>query len=150
MRLFQNRPSIVCAGLCVSAVIGVLPATLYAKAPGKTGFAFLSLSPFARSSAMGEATSAFVGDAMSVYSNPAGLAHMTASEISVQHVAHVEDMTYDNATAVWAYSRGGWGLNVGMLNANNIPRTKTVPSSVSLDHFVEEGNVEAGDKAVSL
>jgi hypothetical protein len=93
---------------------------------------------------MAEATSAFIGDALMTYSNPAGLAHLSQPEASAQHTSHFEGAFADNLTVVLPYKRGGWGVSVGMAGVRDIPRTRAVPSSVSIDRFVEDGEVKAG------
>jgi len=115
---------------------------------GKSGFDLLKISPFPRSAAMAEATTAVVGDPSALYSNPAGLAHTSMSQISAQHAAHLEDVSIDNLAMIFPYARGGWGLDLGFSGVKDIAKTKYDPSSV--DRFVETGEMKAGDQFVTV
>lgn len=122
--------------------------SLHAGSAGRTGFLFLKTSPYPRSAAMAEATSAFVGDALLLHSNPAGLAHMAAGEASFQHVSHYQDMSYDNLGVVIPYKRGGWGVSVGVGRVGDIVGTKYDPAAV--DRFTETGELDAGSRLLSV
>jgi len=115
---------------------------------GSTGLTFLRLSPFARSAGMAEATSAFVGESLAVYSNPAGLAHLSRKEISAHHVTVFEDTSYETLAFVAPHKRGGWGVSAGYLSVQDIPKTRFDPTSV--DRFVENGEAEAGDMVAAF
>src|SRR5688572_15111069 len=105
--------------LLVATCLALAPsvvATVWAAAPGKAGFAFLRFSPYARSAGMAEATSAIVGDPLAMYSNPAGLAHLSGREVSGQYVKQFEDVTYNNVSFALPYRRGGFGVSAGVLS----------------------------------
>jgi hypothetical protein len=125
-----------------------LVAPLYAASSGGEGFTQLQISPYARSAAMAEASTAYVADALSLYSNPAGLAHLQQSEVSFQYMSHFQDVATNALSYVRPSERGGWGVSVGLLSVDGIPKTTVDLSSV--DRFVESGEVEAGSQLAAF
>lgn len=134
--------------LLVVTCLAALAVPLRAGAPGKSGFVFLRFSPYARAAAMAEATSAVVGDSLALYSNPAGLAHISSREISAQQAQQMDDVTYSHVSYAAAYRRGGFGVSAGMLTVGGI--TKTRVDSTSADRFVEDGEIDAGDRTAAV
>jgi hypothetical protein len=130
------------------SVLAARPLGVQAGSAGEAAFAFLTVTPFARSAGMAEATSAYVGEPLAVYSNPAGLAHLGMHHLSAHHGSHFQDVSYNNLTWIGPYRQGGVGVNVGMLSIADIPRTTFDPART--DRFVESGEVEAGDLAATF
>ncbi|MGQ0644178.1 MAG: PorV/PorQ family protein [Elusimicrobiota bacterium] len=120
-----------------------LAAEAGAKSPGKAGFAFLNVSPFARSAGMADAASAYVGDAMAVHTNPAGLGHLQAVQAAAHHASHLGEAAYNSVSAAFPLKQGAVAFHVGLLGFQDIPRTRAVDPSVSSDRFVEDGEVKA-------
>ncbi len=125
---------------------------LHAASPGADSFSFLNISPYARSAALADATSAYVGDTFSVYSNPAGLAHLQEKSASINHVSHFQGVAYDNLTYIMPYGRGGVGASLGYLRYSDIPKTTFNPSATATgaDRFTQSGDIDAGDYAASV
>ena len=84
------------AGLAIAAVGSDIA---YAQG-GTSAVPFLLISPNSRASGMGEAGAGLADDAGSVYWNPAGLAFLKGSEVSITHANwlpqfHLADLFYD-------------------------------------------------------
>jgi len=62
---------------------------------GTTSGQFLKIGLGARATAMGDASVAVVNDANAMYWNPAGLAHISKSEVTFQHIDWLADINYD-------------------------------------------------------
>jgi hypothetical protein len=87
--------------MVLAGIIIVAAASDIARAQGgESAVPFLLISPNSRASGMGEAGAGLADDAGSVYWNPAGLAFLTGSEVSITHANwlpqfHLADLFYD-------------------------------------------------------
>lgn len=135
----------------IAAFVMLLPlvvSSARAASPGKTGLSFLNTSPYARSAALADATSAYVGDVIPLYSNPAGLAHLPERKASIHHASRYSDVAFSNLSFVSPHARGGWGVNVGHLTVNDMVGTRFDASSP--DRFVETNSIDAGDRMATF
>jgi len=84
----------------------------YAESKGTTAAAFLKIAAGARNIAMGE-TGATSEDVNSVYWNPAGLASISAKEISLMHAVWLQTINYEHLACgiPTKYGNLGFGLN---------------------------------------
>src|SRR5262245_54292004 len=123
------RP-LFCCGLAVVFASFLLP-QVFAASGGTTGFSFLNIPVGARATAVGQAFTSVVNDVQGLPYNPAGLATLTASHLSLQHLSYVEDtvqeaILYGNAGRDHAMS---WGFSTNYLRVGNITRTVATGSS---------------------
>ena len=101
-----------------------LPAIVIAGGPGSTGAVALKLPAAARPTAMGGAFVGLADDLSSLTWNPAGLANVTAPELSLMHTEYLADTSYE----VLGYAQplsvvGTLAGSVHLLNYGNMPRT---------------------------
>jgi hypothetical protein len=88
--------------VALSALLGRV--TFAASDAGRTAANFLQIGVGARAAAMGGAYSAASQGVYSVYWNPAGLANMSASEISLTHFAWYQDVKLNHGAAAFPLS----------------------------------------------
>ncbi|MBL0057636.1 MAG: PorV/PorQ family protein [Elusimicrobia bacterium] len=125
-----------------AALFGLVP-TLLAKSSGNTTANFLQMGVGARGVAMGEAQTAAVNDATSLYWNPAGLGGLTQSEIMFMHNAAVQGTDQD----VFYFARptaSGGVLGVG----GSFLRVGDIEGFDSTNGIT--GNVAASDSLLTL
>ncbi len=105
-------------------VLVLAAAPAMAGGPGTTGGIGLKLPAGARPAAMGGAFAGLADDLSALYWNPAGLASITAPDLSFMHTQYLADTNYE----VMAYGQpiGVLGTVAGSLNLlsyGNLPRT---------------------------
>jgi hypothetical protein len=110
--------------LAVALAVAILPAAALCGGPGSTGGVGLKLPSAARPAAMGGAFVGLADDLSALSWNPAGLANVTASELSLMHTQYLADTNYE----VLGYAQpvsvlGTIAGSVHLLNYGNMPRT---------------------------
>lgn len=108
-----------------------------------TSAQFLKLAVGARGVALGEAYSAMVDDASSLYWNPAGLVRIKSRSVVLMHAFYFGSTSFD----YMAYSQkegdlGAWGISVQYMDSGSIPRTDISGAEI--------GSFNPRDIAVSL
>lgn len=111
---------------------------------GSAGMQFLKVGVGARETAMGEAVTALVNDANSVFWNPAGLAMVEKRELSISHNQWLVDSKYN--AAVGAYPLEGFviALSFQTLDINEFEET------TALQPDGTGRMVQAGDLLIGL
>jgi tetratricopeptide (TPR) repeat protein len=124
-------------GLCVgTAAVG-------AKSSGNSTANFLKMGVGGRGVAMGEAQTAAVWDATSLYWNPAGLGGLTQNEITFMHNNGVQGVTQDVLYfARPTESLGVWGVGGSLLRVDGIKGYS--------GQDVEIGDIGASDSLLTL
>lgn len=79
----------------------------WAGVAGATTAEFLNLGAGARGAALGEAFSAVAADASAVTWNPAGLARVAATEVTLMHSMLAADQTYEYVAAAYPFASAG-------------------------------------------
>ena len=87
-----------------------------AQAPGTTGGVLLEIPATARSMALGGATAALIGEAGSVFGNPAGLAPIGRTALSVSFQRYLVDTWLASAAVAVRVSRFHLGLGLRILD----------------------------------
>ncbi len=83
---------------------------------GTTGANFLKIGVGARASSMGEAYLGMSNDSTGMNWNPAGLADLNYTEVSLMHLAYFADITYENIAFAMPFHGQGLGLGITWLN----------------------------------
>ena len=134
--------------LTILAVALGLPAAALSLGAGTSNADFTKLGVGARPAAMGEAFAAVADDSNSNYWNPAGLALAEKGEITLMHMAHIADISYDTLSLAYPTSRySGIGFSAAYL------WQPPFDSTVGAQDFGVAVNNEAGtgsDLAVAL
>lgn len=118
---------------------------------GTSGFTFLAIPAGARATAMGQAFTSVPNDVQGLAYNPALLASMVASQLSLQHLSYVEDITQESV----AYGKAGrnesisWGASLNYLRVGGITRTAATNLSTG-DGFTEQGDFSTSDLALGV
>ena len=147
MKLHKRQGSL----LLLLAIL-LLPSLVFSQAKvGTTGVNFLELGVSARAMGMGEAFTAGVDDASSVYYNPAGLVYVYGREVMLTHIDMPAGINYEfvGLAAPLEAVGGIVGVGVYSLNTGDIPYT----SYEYWDGKDANGNTQyfsAGDIAVSV
>lgn len=110
---------------------------------GTTSAQFLKLAVGARGVALGEAYSALVDDASSLYWNPAGLVRIKSRSVMLMHAFYFGSTSFN----YMAYSQkegdlGVWGLSIQHMDSGSIPQTDISGTDI--------GSFNPRDIAVSL
>ncbi len=134
--------------LCLALFV---PVHSSAENSGTTAFSFLNIPVGARSTALGQAFTSVPNDVQGVPYNPAALATLTASQLSIQHLSYVEETSqeailYGDAGRDSAIS---WGFSTNYLRVGNITRTVATGLS-SGDGFTETGDFSTYDLSMGL
>jgi fibronectin type 3 domain-containing protein len=102
-------------GLALGATLLWGPSKAWA-GEGTSGADFVKIGVGARPSAMGEAYVAAADDINAAYWNPAGLALMDRTQVSLMHLAYLADISYENIAVGGPINRlSGWAANVSYL-----------------------------------
>ena len=137
--------------------IGILFATglLFAGGVGTTADNFLKIGTGAKASGMGEAQVAISDNADSVYWNPAGLALVKNTEISLMHLVYWQGISYEYAAIAFPIKKFGTiAIGVDYLNSGDIVRTleNTTGSAYTLagnfSYMAFAGTISYGNKFV--
>ncbi|MFH1074139.1 MAG: PorV/PorQ family protein [Candidatus Firestonebacteria bacterium] len=129
--------------------------SVYAGGPGTTASNFLRIGTGARASGMGEAQVAISDNVDSVYWNPAGLALVKNTEISLMHLIYWQGISYEYAAIALPIKKiGTFGIGIDYLNSGNIDKTTenatgsdyTAAGSFSYEAFA--GTISYGNKFV--
>ncbi len=112
-----------------AALIAIASSTdAVAGEPGTSGFVFLRLGNGARASGMGEAFTAVVDDATSIYWNPAGLASVDDVELNFTHTEWLVDIRFEQISVVNEMFGGAVGLGFTGLFYGDLDRYGDYPS----------------------
>jgi hypothetical protein len=132
--------------------MGFLSAPLWAASySGTSSFAFLNIPVGARATAMGQAFTSVPNDIQGLSYNPACLATMVASQLSLQHLTYVEDTNQESI----AYGKAGrqeafsWGASMNYLRVASIPRTVATNLTTG-DGYTQEGDFSTYDMALGV
>jgi hypothetical protein len=99
-----------------AALLAFWPAGAFALSEGTSGADFLDIDVGARPTAMGGAFTAAADDVNATQWNPAGLALIPRSEITISHMAYIADINYESIAAGGPIDRwSGWGASVNYL-----------------------------------
>ena len=105
-------------------VILSIAGSVYAGGAGTTAANFLRIGTGARASGMGEAQVAISDSVDSVYWNPAGLALVKNTEISLMHLIYWQGISYEYAAVALPIKKFGViGIGIDYLNSGNIDKT---------------------------
>lgn len=113
---------------------------------GTTSFSFLNIPVGARATALGQAFTSVSNDVQALPYNPAILATLASSQLSVQHLSYVEDVTQE----ALAFGHAGrqesmsWGLSTNYLRVANIDRTVATLLPTG-DGFTQTGSFSTYD-----
>lgn len=116
---------------------------------GTSGFSFLNIPVGARATALGQAFTSVPNDVQGLAYNPALLATLAASQLSLQHLSYVEDVTQESV----AYGHAGrqeaisWGVFANYLRVAKITRTVATNQTTG-DGFTEAGDFSTYDMAL--
>lgn len=136
------------AALGLAGWLAALPGTGRAlvfdsSAKGTTAAGFLKLAVGARPVAMGEAYTAVVDDASSLYWNPAGLARVERRAATFMHAVYVDSSFFDyGAYAHRSGCCGSFGVSVQYFSAGSVTETDAAGNEV--------GRFTPSDVAVSF
>src|ERR1017187_6180267 len=85
-------------GICYTGILSLIMAQpgFCANYSGPAGYSFLNLPVGARATAMGQAFGSVPNDVQGLAYNPASLATLAASQLSVQHMVYVEDVAQES------------------------------------------------------
>ncbi len=93
-----------------------LPSQSQAVGGGTSNADFLKIGVGARPTALGDAFSAAADDVSAINWNPAGLALVRRSQISLMHMTHLADISFENASMAMPLTRySGWGASFSYL-----------------------------------
>ena len=92
---------------------------------GTIGLQTLKIGVGARAAGMGDGFVAVGDDATCVYWNPAGIARIVGSSVSLNHAAWPADIWFDQATYTFSveWIRGVFGVSARALTMDDMPRT---------------------------
>ncbi len=114
----------LCVTIIAFATLFAMPLvtpSAHAAGAGQTAADFLQIGVGSRSAGLGGAYTALAENATAAYWNPAGLARLSRSEVSVSHFAWYQDITIEQAQAAFAIGdRGGLALSAIFLNYGTI------------------------------
>jgi outer membrane protein OmpA-like peptidoglycan-associated protein len=109
--------------LAIIFLLACLPVSAAAiSGKGTTAGAFLKISVGPRAVAMGEAYAGLADDVNAIYWNPAGLAQLSAPEVTAMHVFWLEDIYFDHVAAALPWLNGVIGGSLVYLNAGELVR----------------------------
>jgi len=135
--------------LCAAGWLALAAQLPASETSGTSGFSFLNLPVGARATAMGQAFTSVPNDVQGLPYNPAGLASMTASQLSFQHLSYVENVDQEGASFGHAgrTEEMSWGLSANYLRVGDITRTLSTGLSTG-DGFTETGSFSTYDMAL--
>lgn len=134
------RHAFVSAFLAVS-IVTLAAAPRHARAAGETGFVFLKIGVGARAMGMGSAFVALADDPTSVYWNPAGLASIEKTQVTVMHNEWILDFRQEFVAVGTRLGPGTAGFGFAGFYSDELERRS--------DTGVLEGHYGANDIAVT-
>jgi len=111
-------------------------------AQGTSGAQFLKIVNSPRASALGSAFTAFNDDVNSIAFNPAGIAYLHKSEISLVQNNWIQDISNQYLAFAFPANNGAFGVNIDMLNVSSILRRDV--NGVSDGSTFGSSNMSAG------
>jgi hypothetical protein len=113
---------------------------------GTVGVQFLKIGVGARAAAMGEAFTPIADDATALYWNPAGIARIDHSQITLNHASWPGDLGHEFAGSVFRYGSipGTFGVSVNVLQMKPINETTAFKPNGTGETF------DAGDLAINF
>ncbi len=139
----QYNPNI--CGLILALFLLFLPLlSINAQDIAKYAGEFLSIGVGARSQALGSAFVALADDATASFWNPAGLAQLNYSQISVMHAEQFAgEVNYDFISFAMPYKKKtGFALSLIRLGIDGIPDTR----SALIDSIQANGRIDEGER----
>lgn len=95
---------------------------------GQSTMTFLKIDPVARSVGMGEASTCMDNDVNALFHNPAGIAIVSGSAISLNHTKYIADMNIYSVAAVYNYALLG-SFGASFLYMDNGEFNRTIPDA---------------------
>jgi len=132
---------ILIAGLASLALCGVTSAQTNI---GRSGAQFLKVSPSARAVALGGAYGSVGRGADAVYHNPAGIAGIRGTEISLSRVNYVADVSFNYLAGAMPLAGGTLGFQFGSMMTNEMPVTTIQDPTNALGITFDVGSWVAG------
>ena len=119
----------------ICTLVTMLPAAAFAGDPGDAGAPFLRIGVGARASAMGEAYTAVGEDASAVYWNPAAMAGVLGTNVTLAHTEYFSTMRHEQAAVTHEAAWGTIGFLFTGLFMDDMDRYEDTPSAVPLGTF---------------
>jgi long-subunit fatty acid transport protein len=120
--------------VCLIAI--AVPALAMMDKVGTAGALFLKIGMDPRRVAMGEASGAVVGDAASVFSNPAGLAALESREVFVSDTEWLAGIRLISGVYAFPFSnRGVIALSAVTVNYGEMPLVREMEADVVVEQF---------------
>jgi hypothetical protein len=126
------RPAVVSLFLAV-ALLSLAAAPRHARAAGETGFVFLKIGVGARAMGMGSAFVALADDPTSVYWNPAGLASIEKTQVTVMHNEWILDFRQEFVAVGTQLGPGTVGFGFAGFYSDELERRSD--TGVLLGHY---------------
>ena len=114
-------------------IIFIVSASFFAWGEGTTAVNFLRIGTGAKASGMGEAQVAISNSVDSVYWNPAGLALVTNTEISLMHLIYWQGISSEYAAVAFPVDKiGVFGIGFNYLGSGDINKTVETPGDYDI------------------
>jgi hypothetical protein len=145
LRRFPVKRTIIALGLALAMVPGVSQAAQEFEKVGTIGGQFLKLGVGARAQAMGGAFVSVADDASAVYWNPAGIARINRSVVSVNHLSWLADISFSQLGVVFevGFLPGKLAVNARALYMDGAPE-RTVFRPEGTGQFFDAGDLAVG------
>jgi hypothetical protein len=125
---------VIALAICLAAVAA--PSTAMMNKVGTAGALFLKVGMNVRSVGMGEASGALLGDAASVFSNPAGLAGVTARQVVISDAEWIADIRFMSGVYAFPYgSNGAAAVSAICVDYGEIPMVREQQADVVAGTF---------------
>jgi hypothetical protein len=129
MRLQRRNAVGVLVGLCVMGATG-WAGSFSQDARGTSAGVFLKLPVSARSSGLGGAVTALLGEAASLAWNPAGLSHVKGKKALLSYSPYLDETAYSNAIYAQDVESGGVAVGLTYFDAGSIDQTEETAGNV--------------------
>ena len=139
------KRTIIALGLALALVPGVSQAAQEFEKVGTIGGQFLKLGVGARAQAMGGAFVSVADDATAIYWNPAGIARINRSVVSVNHLSWLAGISFSQLGAVFevGFLPGKVAINARALYMDGAPE-RTVFRPDGTGQFFDAGDLAVG------
>jgi hypothetical protein len=125
-------------GITAAAVVGTMALTArpaLAGDPGDAGALFLRVGMGARGAGMGEAYTAVAEDATSVYWNPAAMAAVLSTNLTLMHNEYFQSVRLEQAALTHETKYGTLGLSFTGMYLDKIEMRENIPTEVPLGEY---------------
>jgi hypothetical protein len=120
--------------ICLVAVAAPCPAMM--NKVGTAGALFLKVGMNVRSVGMGEASGALLGDAASVFANPAGLAGVTTRQVAISDAEWIADIRFMGGVYAFPYgSNGAAAVSAVAVDYGELPLVREDQADVVVGTF---------------